>query len=69
VLIFGFPFATASIPTLGPIQLPVKWVSGAFSLGVKWSVREVDHSPPSSAEVKNGWSYISTPPTSSWRGT
>ena len=22
---------------------------------------EVDHSPPSSAEVKNGWSYNSTP--------
>jgi hypothetical protein len=24
-------------------------------------VREVDHSPPSSAEVKNAWSYTSTP--------
>jgi hypothetical protein len=23
--------------------------------------RETDHSPPSSAEVKNAWSYISTP--------
>jgi len=24
--------------------------------------READHSPPSSAEVKNAWSYTSTPP-------
>jgi len=23
--------------------------------------READHSPPSSAEVKNAWSYTSTP--------
>ena len=23
---------------------------------------DIDHSPPSSAEVKNGWSYTSTPP-------
>jgi hypothetical protein len=26
--------------------------TGALSLGVKWLEREVDHSPPSSAEVK-----------------
>jgi hypothetical protein len=25
-------------------------------------VREADHSPPSSAEVKDEWSYSSTPP-------
>jgi len=24
--------------------------------------RDVDHSPPFSAEVKNEWSYTSTPP-------
>jgi hypothetical protein len=29
--------------------------------GVKRPGREADHSPPSSAEVKNAWSYISTP--------
>jgi hypothetical protein len=34
---------------------------GSFP-GVKRPGREVDHSPPSSAEVKNTWSYISTPP-------
>jgi hypothetical protein len=32
------------------------------SLGVKRPVHEADHSPPSSAEVKNAWSYTSTPP-------
>jgi len=40
---------------------PIQWVPGALSLGVKRSGREADHSPPSSAEVKNAWSYTSTP--------
>jgi hypothetical protein len=31
-------------------------------LGVKRPGREADHSGPSSAEVKNAWSYTSTPP-------
>jgi hypothetical protein len=35
---------------------------GALSLGVKRPVRDVDHSHSSSAEVKNAWSYTSTPP-------
>jgi hypothetical protein len=29
--------------------------------GVKRPGREADHSPPSSVEVKNAWSYTSTP--------
>jgi hypothetical protein len=29
-------------------------------VGVKRPVREADHSPPTSAEVKNAWSYTST---------
>jgi hypothetical protein len=33
-------------------------------VGVKWPGRQADHSPPSSAEVKNAWSYTSTPPMS-----
>ena len=37
--------------------------SGSFP-GIKRAEREVDHSPASSAEVKNGWSYTSTPPIS-----
>jgi hypothetical protein len=38
------------------------WVPGALSLGVKRTGRETDHSPPSRAQVKYAWSYISTPP-------
>jgi hypothetical protein len=32
-----------------------------LSLGVRRPGREADHSPPSSAGVKNVWSYTSTP--------
>jgi hypothetical protein len=38
------------------------WVPGALSLGVKRPGREADHSPPSSADVKDEWSYTSAPP-------
>jgi len=41
---------------------------GAFFLRIKRPRREADHSPPSSAELKNEWSYTSTPHASSWRG-
>jgi hypothetical protein len=47
--------------SLGPIHHPIQWVQRALSLGVKRLDRETDHSPPSSAEVRNAWSYISTP--------
>jgi hypothetical protein len=57
-----FLFTIASIPALGPIQPPIQWVPGAPSLGVKLLQREAHRSPPSSAEVKNAWSYTSTPP-------
>jgi hypothetical protein len=56
-----FLFATVSRTALGPTQPPTQWVPGALSLGIKRSGREADHSPQSSAEVKNGWSYTSTP--------
>jgi hypothetical protein len=36
-------------------------VPGVLSLGVKRPECEADHSPPSSVEVKNAWSYTSTP--------
>jgi hypothetical protein len=46
---------------LGPTH-PIKWVPGALSLTVKRPGREADHSHPSNAEVKNAWSYTSSPP-------
>jgi hypothetical protein len=55
-----FLFIIASRTALGPIQTPIQWVPGALSLGEKRLGCEADHSPPSSAEVKNAWSYTST---------
>jgi hypothetical protein len=48
-----FLFSTASKPALEPTHLPNQWVEEAISPGVKRPGREADHSPPSSAEVKN----------------
>jgi hypothetical protein len=56
-----FLFPTASRPALRPTQ----WVSGEISPGAKRLGREADHSPPSSAEVKNGGAMPSLPHTSS----
>jgi hypothetical protein len=56
-----FLFTTVSRTGLGPTQPPIQWVPRALSLGVKRPGREADHSPPSSAEVKNAWSYTSIP--------
>jgi hypothetical protein len=36
-------------------------VTGTLFLGIKRPEREADHSPPSSAKVKNAWSRTSTP--------
>jgi hypothetical protein len=57
-----FLFTTASRLALGPNQPPIQWVPGAISLGVRRPRRESDHSPPSSAEVKNAWKYTSALP-------
>jgi len=45
-------FTTVSRMDLGPTQPPIQWVPGALSLEIKRSGHEADHSPPSSAEVK-----------------
>jgi hypothetical protein len=47
-----FLFNTASRTALGPTQPTIQWVPGALSLEIKRLGREADHSPPSSAEVK-----------------
>jgi hypothetical protein len=58
-----FLFATASVLILGPIQPPIQWLLRILLPGLKWLGHEADHSLPSSAEVKNEWSYTSTPTT------
>jgi hypothetical protein len=58
----GIFLITMSRLALGPTQPPIQWMPGALSLGVKQPGCEADHSPPSSAKVKNAWSYTSTPP-------
>jgi hypothetical protein len=54
-------FAIASMPTLEPNQSPIKQVPGTFTPGVKWPGSEATPSLPSTAEVKNAWSYTSSP--------
>lgn len=49
----GFPFCKISRLALGLSQPPVQLVSGVLFVGVKQLGNEVDHSVPSSAEVKN----------------
>jgi hypothetical protein len=63
-----FLFSIASRPALGPNQLLIQWVSGGCSPGVKQPECEADHSPPSSAEVKNDGVIPPLPSTPSWRG-
>jgi hypothetical protein len=61
-----FFFSTVSTLALGPTQPPIQWVPGVLSLGVKRLGREADHSPPSSAEVKNCGAVPPLPHISSW---
>jgi hypothetical protein len=61
-----FLYSTASKP---PTQPSIQRVPWAHFLGVKRQVREADHSPPSSAHVKNGVAIRSLPHTSSWHDT
>jgi hypothetical protein len=51
-----------------PAQSPIQWLPGAVSPEVKRQGREDDHSPPSSAEVKNAGAIPPFPHTSSWNG-
>jgi hypothetical protein len=62
-------FTTASRTALGPTQPPLQWVPWGLSPGVKRPGREADHSPPSSAEVKECVElYLYSLSTPSWRG-
>jgi hypothetical protein len=63
-----FYFLTLSLLALGPNQVLIQWATEALSPAVKRPGRESYHSPPSSAEVKNGGAIPSFHHTSSWRG-
>jgi hypothetical protein len=56
-----FLLSTSSKPVLGPTQPPIEWVPVVERLGCL-----ADHSPPSSAEVKNGGAIPPLPHKSSW---
>jgi Zn ribbon nucleic-acid-binding protein len=46
----------------GSTKPPIGWVSKVHSRGLKRPRQEADHLPPSSAEVKDGWSCTLTLP-------
>jgi hypothetical protein len=53
---------------LEPTQPPIQWIPGVLSLEVKWPGNDADHSPPSSAEVKEGVELYLHPNMPSWHG-
>jgi hypothetical protein len=55
----------ASSPVLGPKQPPIRWIPAAIFLWVKRPGFDAEHSPPSSAEGKNGGAIPSLPHISS----
>jgi hypothetical protein len=60
-----FLFSTVTSTALEPTHPPIQCVPEALSPGVKRPGR--DHSPPSSAEVKNGGAMPPFPHMSSWK--
>jgi hypothetical protein len=65
----NFSLTTVSRMALGPTQPLIQRVPGALSLRVKRPGRETDHSPTSTAEVKECVElYLDSPNTPSWRG-
>jgi hypothetical protein len=56
-----FLFATACRLALRPTEPHIQWVLRVLTMEVKQAGHEADHSPPSSAEVKNVWNYTSIP--------
>jgi hypothetical protein len=58
----NFLFSSSSRPALESTQPPTQRVLEALSSGLKRPVREADHSPPASVEVKRMWVYTSITP-------
>jgi len=65
--IFSLRHRVQTVSGVHPVSYSVG--TGVFSLVVKRPRRKSDHSLPSRVEIKNAWSYTSTPNASSWRGT
>jgi hypothetical protein len=63
----SFLYSTVSRLALEPTLPPTQWVPGALSPGGNQPGREATHSPPASADVKNGRAIPPVPLTSSWR--
>jgi hypothetical protein len=55
-------FSTSSRLTLGSTKLPIQWVTGTLSSGVKRPGHEADHWPPASTGAKKMRIYTSTSP-------
>jgi hypothetical protein len=51
---------------LSTTQPPLQWIPGTLSPGIKGPGREADHSPASSAEIKNDEAIPALPLMSSW---
>jgi len=56
-----FLLPTASILAVGINQPLIQWIPRALFLWFTKPWRKADHSPSSSVEIKNTWSYSSTP--------
>jgi hypothetical protein len=55
-------FSSWDRPDQRPILFSIQWVPGVLSTEVRCLGRNANHRSPSSAEVKDMWSYTSTPP-------
>ena len=55
----GFDSRQDHSPAVRPTHFPFQRLAGAFSPPEKRLGRKADHSLPSSAEVKEAWSYTS----------
>jgi hypothetical protein len=62
-----FLFSTSSRQILGRNRPPIQWVMSTLSPEVKRPQRDANHSPSSTAEVKNAWRYTFSPHMSSQR--
>jgi len=54
-------FCKMSRQVLRPTQPPIQWAPEFFPRN-EWLKHDTDHSPPSTDEVKNKWSYTSASP-------